>query len=418
MRRPTPLPMRSHAEVVEAYPAHRQSRLGDFDQCRLMTRFGLEGFDYSNPVQARGILFHRVAAEVLRTLWQTGEQSMPVSEALEVMYEVCAQRDVDARDVVTVPSRERRLLRLATIGLVYDWDRQKLREYDMRRLATPGGKPAIEHRLFATVRYPNPETGEVIERQITGQPDALLVDPPNGAVVLDWKTTPSPPPKHEQQLASEAPLPSQHEAAPSGDDAVGNVSYMGYFQQRVYALLVMARFPSVERVTLREFYVLANEARTATVEREGDLEHVERELANLVEQLDAALMAGAKSPLWTPQPGKHCAYCPKPRSCPIEDEVRIADGGIVSASEAERVGGVWIKSGRVRKVAGDAAKAWHEETGRPIAMKSAKAPVELRWGPTKTGGGRRFDLHPIAPQDPPDARLDEALDEAKERVVA
>jgi hypothetical protein len=264
------LPARTLEEVHEAYPTVRQSLLAGWDNCALSTLMELEGHSYTNAAQARGILFHRYAGEVLRTLRATGEVKMPTEEAMAILYEVCAQRDVPVEEVVRVPARERRLLRVAAIKLVSD------NEFNMARLV------AVERRLEATVvcqrpvvcgtckgkgeawstmlvghpmadgrMVPCPDCGAVgyvydgstYERRLTGQPDALLMDPDpdpamSGAVVLDWKTT------------RRAPAPG-----PPGDhhDDGDHVSYMGYFQQRFYGLLVLRNYRAVNRVRLRRW---------------------------------------------------------------------------------------------------------------------------------------------------------------------
>ena len=135
----------------------------------------------------------------------------------------------------------------------------------------------VEQRLHAEVGYPSPEGGTV-KRWISGTPDALLADPPGGAIALDYKTAPSAPAAGDQPHWS-------------GDHL--HVSYGGYFQQRCYALLVMRNFPSVMKVTLREWYVLPDEIREATVPREA-LEHIEAEMSVNVELLDRGLIEGIR----------------------------------------------------------------------------------------------------------------------------
>lgn len=384
-RRPL-LPARdSLGDVIEAFPHLRQSMLGEFDSCRLMTRFGLEGYSYTNGAQARGIIFHRFAAEVLRTLQRTGERMLPVAEALEILYEVSAQREVPDADVVTLPARERRLLRIAAIKFANE------NEFNMQHLID------VERRLYVTTRYPDPD-GVMVERSVTGQPDALIAAPPDGAVVLDWKTT----------LAAPAPYNGDQPDHPDG------VSYLGYFQQRLYALLVMANYPAVQRVTLREFYVLEGVARTATVSR-AQLEHIEREVADLAEQFDRAALAGADSKLWEPSPGKHCSYCPKPTRCPIEEDVRTREGGITSAAQAGRSAAEYVVAGEVRGKLHEALKAWFELHG-PIPVKSAKGRYVVRWK-TNKGGGRTFGVHVPLESDrgPDDPNLAAAFSDAAER---
>lgn len=393
------------ASVIEAFPWYRQSLLGDFDSCALATKWRLESRSLTNHAQARGILFHRYAGEVLRTLRRTGEVEMPVAEALEILYEVCAQRNVDDRDVVVVPAYERRLLRILAISLVWDRATRAPRGWDMRRLID------IERRLFAHVEYPNPDGGSPIRRQITGQPDALIADPAteangntSGAIVLDWKTTRQPPPK------------SPH-GEPKHDDP-SHISQLGYFQQRVYALLVFNTYEAVERVTLREFYPLAGEARKATLFRD-DLEHVERELGTLVELLDRAVKGGSRSRLWQPSPGRHCGYCPRPGQCPIPREER-EEGAITSPQQAARWAAEMVVAERVKDHRRKGLKTYVDEHGgEPVPVKSGKGRYQVGW--TVDAGGRRtFKVHPAEDSDrgPDDPNLEAAFRQAAERQRA
>lgn len=382
---PRSRPLRPHADlgdVALAYPQLRQSLLAEFDSCALMALFGLEAPGYTNPAQARGIIFHRFAAEALRTLRRTGEVKLDFEDGMAILYEQAAQRDVPDREVVVVNARERRLLRMCVVQFC----RQ---EFNMARLVD------VERRLHAVIQYPDPDGG-FIERVVTGQPDALISDGPDAAIVLDWKTTLQPPPEYTG----------------SRPDTDAGVSYFGYFQQRVYALLVMKNYPAVQRVTLREFYPLKQVARTATVLRQ-DLEHVERELSTLVELLDRALKGGHDSPVWQPSPGKHCNYCPAPNRCPIEADVRAFEGGIATQAQAQRAGDEYAVATRVRKALHAALSDWCELHGE-LPLKSSKGRYVLGWQKNKTGGGKRFGLHvPVdsdrGPEDPSLAAHDEGL---------
>jgi hypothetical protein len=384
------LPARTLGEVVRDFPAIRQSLLASWDNCALSTLFELEGYAFTNAAQARGIIFHRYAGEVLRTLRETGEVRMPTEEAMAILYEVCAQRDVPLEDVVVVPARERRLLRIAALKLVAE------NEFRMDRLV------AVERRLSAPVRY-TAANGSTVERELTGQPDALLMDPDpdpsqSGAVVLDWKT------------ARKAPAqgPTRHEERGQHWDDPDHVSYMGYFQQRFYGLLVLRNFPAVQRVRLREFYPLEGVARYATIYR-GDLEHLEREFSALVEVLDRALASGSDGPAWTPSPGRHCSYCPAPQRCPIEGDVRVREGGITSHAEAERAAAEFVVASEVRGVLREALKAWVDVYG-PVRVKAAKGRYELRFN------GGRFGVHvPEVSDRGPDGRIEDAFAAAAAR---
>jgi hypothetical protein len=400
--RPRPLPERTFEEVLEAFPRYRQSMLGDVDNCALMARFDLEGAEFNTHEQARGTLFHRYAAEILRTLQTTGQVSIPVSEALEVLYEVCRQRDVPSHDVVVIPQRERKVLRSCAIGLV--WDRNagpkgKPREFNMRRLLD------VEKRLTHTLRYEGPD-GNMIDRVISGQPDAVLADPPDGVVVIDWKTTRSAPGQQHR------PSIDDEKFSPGGETS--GISYEGYWQQRFYALLIMANYPSVSRVTLREFYVLPGEARIGVVTREA-LEHIEREIADVCAFLDRALMEGSRSPIWQPSPGRHCTFCRRPQSCPIEVEARAVEGGLTGLEQAKRVASEFVVADRVRDVSREALKAWHDETHEPIPVKSAKGRFELRWG-SDASGRRRFGMH--VPETSDRGAHDPVLEEAFMQAAA
>lgn len=387
----TVLPQRDLAGVIEAFPALRQSLLGDFDSCRLATRWSLEGVPSTNPAQARGILFHRFAGEVLRTLSATGETSIPVAEALEILYEVCAQRDVPDAEVVLCPAEERRLLRILAIKFVTQ------NVWQMDRLM------AIEERLYADVDYVGP-TGDIVTRRITGQPDALLADPPDGLIVLDWKTTQSPPPEYRPRDGVER------------YDHGRGLSYLGYFQQRVYALLALHRYPAASSVTLREYYPLKDATREATVLR-VDLEHIERELALLAELLDRALMGGSSSGLWQPTAGRHCGWCPRPGDCPLSAQVRLAEGGITSEDQARQAAAQYVLATRDKDLLTTALKSWVEDHG-PVPVKSGKGRYEVRWKYSATSGSRSFGLHvpDVSDRGPVDPVLDRTFEALQERV--
>lgn len=434
-----PLPPRSLAEVHEAFPRLRQSTMGDFDNCRLSALFDLEGRPFNTAEQARGIIFHRYAGKVMRTLWETGASMIPVAEALEIFYEACAQRDVPDRDVVWVPSAERRLLRIAAIMLVWNPVEGKLRPFGMDRLIPDG----IELRLDAPVRYPESRpcgacavetspgtwtvdddcarcggwgrelTGATVERTVTGQLDLLLADPPDGVIDLDWKTTRKAPPRYEGEHRDER-------GRVDGSKVDAGLSYLGYWQQRVYALLILRNMP-VGRVTMREVYPLDcdergnMEVRTSTVVRD-DLETIERELEAVAELLDRGLMSGSASEVWAPQPGVHCRFCRAPGRCPIEPEAR-GEGRITSKAEAARVGAETIVAQQVLDYGKKSLKPWVEVYG-PVPAKWAKGRQEWRFKPSASGKGRgTFGVFVPAASDrgPEDPAVAGAFAEVRER---
>lgn len=361
------LPPMELAEVLANYPALRQSLLAKLDQCPRMTRFELEGGRYTTPQAARGILFHRLAAEILQTLRRTGEQTIPTEEAMVILREVEAQRDIPDHEVVLCGAKEREMLRVLAI-------RFSREPFDAKRIID------VEGGLSAEVVYHNAD-GSPVTRLVTGRPDAILADPPGGAIVLDYKTAWAAP-------GEGYPPPSNDEADEEGMDT--RISVDGFFQQRIYSFLVMRTFPRIDKVILREFYPMPGEVREAVIRRD-QLEHVEAEIVLLVEIMDRALAGGSDSELWMPSPGRWCAHCRRPASCPIEAEARVMQGGVTSQAQAERIAAEVAVVEPIRKAGIAALKAWHEESGKPIMVRDSKSRWEWRWE-KDPNGKRRFRL--------------------------
>jgi hypothetical protein len=219
----------------------------------------------------------------------------------------------------------------------------------------------IEQLLFGTVRYEGPN-GVTVERTLSGQLDVLMFSPPDGAVVIDWKST--------------FALPAQNMSPDGGEEDGAHVSYEGYFQQRFYGWLVMMSYPAIQWVTLREFYPRRGKAREATLHR-ADLEHVERELALLAEAWDQAVAAGDshagtldERDAWRPSPGKHCGFCPKPGLCPIEAEAR-GEGAAVTGEVARRYAGEFEVASRRWFRTREALKVYTAANG-PLPLKDSK----------------------------------------------
>jgi hypothetical protein len=247
---------------------------------------------------------------------------------------------VPDEEVVNIPFSQVKDLRWVVVKWAHD------NVFDIQYLAD------IEQRLDAEITYEHPEIGQV-PRTITGALDALFIPEPDWAVVIDWKDSWSLPPATD-------------------------LSGSGYFQQRFYAYLVMRRYESIQRVTLREHYVRYSESREATVFR-TDMANIEEELSALVERWDRTwelgkwpLEDGEAPYLFTPSPGAHCAFCPRPASCPIFPAARV-DGAITNEETAER----WAAEQIVAKAAVNqrdkALKAWAGARG-PIPVRHAKDP--------------------------------------------
>lgn len=355
-------------DVAIKWPALRQSLLGKFDDCELASLFSMRYENgWSTHPQARGTIYHRVCAECLREMQRQDSESVPVAVALAILEEKLRQHGVPPEDRVRVPLRELPVLEMAVAKFASD------NSFNIRNLID------VERRLSCTLRYARPETGEVVERLITGQLDALIARPPDEAIVIDWKDTWALPPQHEED---------------ADDDGAG-LSYHGYFQQQLYGILVMRNYESINAVVLREFYGRRTKARSARITRQ-DLAKVEQRVAVLVESMDLALAAGPPPRLrledlerhghWKPSPGKHCFWCAKAALCPIDDDYK--DGAIRTPEDAERAAGTRQKVRSIDKRVTERCKSWVDLHG-PIPVKRAKGRLVL--GYRKIKGGLRFE---------------------------
>jgi len=401
---PVPLPSGpvSYEEVREILPTIRQSLLSTYDSCPLQALFDMRhAWNVSTHPAAVGIIFHRFAAEALRTMKLHKNRKIPVAEALEILYEVAAQRGVPEFERVHVPTREWPKLRLAVVKFAND------QEFSIERLV------AEERRFSAEIPVLTPD-GTAGYRTFTGQIDALSYDPPDGAIVLDWKTGWALPPE---------PRYEDEEFTYSEDEARKRLSWEGYFQQRAYGYLILRAYKNLNRVTLREVYVLRNKTREATLYR-SDMENIERELGLLIEGLDRAIMAGPKyagtgSPKdpWEASPGKQCQHCAKAAQCPVDPDYRT-DGAITSHEVAARFAAEYKVADRIRTHRRDNLKPWLEIHGPTIEIKDAKGRRVLGYN-IKPDGSQRFeeftpeasDKGGLAP-DLEDSRLADALRES------
>lgn len=420
-----------YQEAVERFPRLRQSTLASFDRCALSTSFE-QSYEqgWSSFPQARGTMFHRVAAEMLKTMFRLEDNTLPVSEAIAILDEQIRQDDVDKTcpkcgadaawdagekkvvcanghrtesDFVNLPMSELKDLRWTVAKFA------KENAFDIANLVD------VEQRIDATVRYPDGQGGGV-DRVLTGQLDALFIvgDQADHAIVLDWKDTWA------------LPAPTE-------------VGFDGYFQQRFYAWLVFRNYPTVQRVTLREVYVRYSEHREADVWR-GDIEDVEADLSALAERFDAAFTLRR----FPPTPGKHCGFCPLPERCPIFPAVR-GEGAVTDAETAERFARELTVAKAAVKSRDAGLKAWVERNG-PVPISDHKGKRQIGFRPAKrvarpdraaveqalaeAGGANvdvgalfkestvtRFEAHTPADPPPPDAtdeRLERALRESLE----
>jgi len=312
----------SYTKAMERFPVIRQSALSVFDNCALLSRFSNEYEQgWSSHPAARGQIVHRAIARELEAMEADGSNAPSVDRALAILDEVICQHDVPldgnplGDEVVSIPLREIAQARV-TVKTWALYTRWAVEDF-----------AGIEKRLETTLYYPNRETGEMVERKLTGKLDLLLIEQHGEhAIVVDFKDTWG--------------IPTETRAEYAEDQ----ISDVGYFQQRFYALLVFRHYPRVQHVTLREFYprfasgqVLdkknrpINPVREATVDRHV-LPEIEREMRALVERFDRAWHVGK----FKPAPGSHCVNCPRAEACTIFPGAR-KEGRIASQAEAEQL---------------------------------------------------------------------------------
>lgn len=385
-------------EVVRLFPRVRQSLLASFDDCELATLFRLRYENgWSTQPQARGTIFHRVAAECLRQMKEQDSETIPVGVALEILEEKLRQRDVPPEDRVRVPFRELPDLEKFVRKFARD------NSFNVRNIIE------MERRLETTLSYTIPETGEKIERVFSGALDALIYRPPDEAIVIDWKTGWTLPPKRDED--AEEP----------------GLSYHGFFQQQAYAVLVMDNYPAVNAVTLREFYVYRTQARPARVTR-AELPKIKHRLAILLEAFDMAVQSGEPKNLhletleahghWKPSPGHHCGVCTASARCPIDEMYK---GSVRNAEEASRLAAVRQQAMSVAKMAKRRLDPYVAENG-PVDVKHSKG--RRVYGPrTLASGGVRIEEYTphgtdrpstkeVIPQNLADA-MQESVEEAR-----
>ncbi len=369
----------------------RQSSIARFDNCALSFLFDLV---YPSPeaqrpvpvalMAARGSLFHRWVARALTQMRAEGWTEYPVEMGLELLLQVIAQRDVPDSEVVHLPMRELKWLRV----LVTRWCEATVRQgFNAARIIS------IEERLYMKVNVPD-GFGGTYERVISGQPDVIVADPPDGVIIPDWKSGWAPP---ARLTGDDARI---HE-----DDATEKderLSDQGYAQQVIYGALVLANLPTVQRATTREAYVMAGEYREATIHR-WQLERVLDVLGGVISQIDGAIASGPHSTRWIPTAGTHCGICPSPRNCPIHDW----EGIPATDDEAKLLAREWLVAAEVRKDRLPLLKGWVEAHG-PIEIDHDKGRREVGWVKNSTGSGRRFAMY--EPEDAPPSPFDERME--------
>jgi PD-(D/E)XK nuclease superfamily len=350
------------------FPRLRQSQLGEFDLCGLKSWFTIaHRRGWGGYPQARGTIFHRVAAECLREMARQGETMIPVDAALEILRECLLMVDPDSHcgqcgsENVDAGVRRDGTIHCYDCGAFTETQRMNLPIAEARDLHWVVAKWAfdnefpihelvdVEQRLHLTVHYADPRPNRAsAPRTLSGQLDTLFVDEEGShAIVLDWKDTWALP-----------PLPE--------------ISFEGYFQQRFYAGLIFANFPSIARVTLREFYVRRSQAREASITRLDEPE-ILAELTALARRFDEALdrqLGMSKRRAFVPTPGMHCSMCARPTACPIPVFAR-REGRITTLKRAEEVAKQLQVAEKIVKDARRDLRAFAATHG-PIPIKTEK----------------------------------------------
>lgn len=360
--------------------ALRQSLIAAFDSCPRRALFSLlDNRRTPSPLAARGTLFHRWHHRAIEHMQARGEATLAVEQGMEYLAEVLCQREVPPEEVVPLTMREMRWIRV----LVTKWCEKF--ELSVDRLY------AVEERLYADLLLPGGET-----RQITGQLDILQAGPAaDQATSIDAKTgyaRPSEPRDGDVKAQGERGL-----------------TELGWVQALIYAVLVFANFPSVQRFTFREWHVFWGEQREVTISR-WETERLHDVLAAQVSLLDQAIEGGVDSPRWTESAGPHCAMCARPRDCPIRDEVGIP----ADEAEARLLAQEWHVAGEVRKDRAPLLKGWVAEHG-PVEVPDSRGRRFVGWE-LAADGKRTFGL--FKPPDVPASPFDPLLvDVAREAGV-
>lgn len=343
-------------------PKLRQSLISQFNSCPRSARFTLESpHPYSAGLPASGTLWHRAAAECLRVMRERREEQLETDVALTIFDEIAQQHEIPpGEDPNHVPMDRIEDMR----RLIYNWARYNT--FSVTRIV------AIERRIEHVIEVPGPG-GEIVEVMVTGQPDLLAADPPEGAIFLDWKTGHAPPPVRRKD-----PHPEY------GD----RISSFGYAQQTIYGWLILMEYPAIHKVTAREFYVRKNEARAATIYRQ-QMERIEAVLRATLANILHAAAEGPRSPRWVAQPGAHCSFCLRPADCPIPAKER-REGAPTNLDEALHLARAWFVSGKTREETGKGVKTWVDKHG-PLVWDYGKKRLVVGWVKNKTGDGRHFD---------------------------
>lgn len=334
----------------------RQSTLRGLQQCGRRTWHSIQLEDdpmandslvvgYTESSADLGTVMHAVAAAILRTLWERGEEWMPTQEAVEIAYEQYALSPI------ILPAEEEDDLIWLTLRFVE-------RSWDMSRMI------AIEERIDVPI-----VCQDGVTRILSCQPD-LISQAGRGLVVNDHKSgrgSPKTPRYHQEDMPENV--------------ARGKQYLSGLFQAKCYNLAALHRYPAAEGVLFREHHLRSGQIREAYLSR-ADIEHSARQIGLQLQKLDFALRDGEQSKVWRPKAGKHCArQCPVARSCPIPAEQR-GMGALESEAMADAQAARYVVVDALRNQLRDGLKTRYEETGYAARIGDGTA---IAWNGGKGG---------------------------------
>ncbi len=359
-------------------PPYRQSTINKYNACPKSALFAIQDTRRTpGPAASQGTMFHRWGHRVVRKMWANGEHSYPVELGMEELVDVLCQQDIPSDEVVPITMQQMKWLRV----LVTKWCQNT--RLDPRRVL------ATEERFFADLALP---IGETVK--ITGQLDLLIVDPPKGLLIVDWKSGYRRPPTPRNQEKTES-------------EGTGLTS-LGWVQWLVYTYLLFEEFPHIDHVIFREVHVLWGEERQARMER-WEMERLRDVLAAQVALLHQAVKEGPDSPRWVPSAGPHCSMCSNPRACPIIQDEQI---DITTELGRRRVAQEWHVAGEVRTRRRNILDGLVETYG-PIEIPHADGRRVVGWD-VSPDGKRNFGM--FEPRDVPESPYDLVLAKAAREV--
>ncbi len=326
----------------------------------------------------RGSAMHAAIAEILRTLYRHNEPRFERTEdAVAVLREVVAAGPwvITPADMLGVRNLDGTTAESGLVQMISSFAQTQWRP--SRFMVIEGALPPFDGEARMTMDIACPD-GEV--RTLSGAPDLVIADPPGGAIIVDHKQSMARPVQPREPVPDGQPIRGvQYLTDPQGD----------YFQLCSYGALVMAAFPAVKTVTLREMsWRWMGPPREATISRDVVEEHVVPYLGMVMMQLDEALRGGDGSVFAQPRAGKHCDNrCSVKHSCPIAAEER-GMGAIDSEDAADVIARRWRVIRALEPEMRKALKVWHEAEGHCPDAGSGQV---VRWKGER--GARKFGFH-------------------------